>query len=503
VLTHKLQKADATAAEIEKAMYLAALSQYCIFNPSRGDWPLRSGDPLHNASMTKVSCTLNDFQQALRARDPLGLGFESADLLLNLIWKLLTFDPDQRITAAEALRHPYFENLDIRRELKVAFDENTAVESQMLDPRMDFDLSDRVYEFTCPHCKKVFGDWQSCNRHANARKHAKFCVYDKSALPTCLNAHSMLPAHSFSGHCDIRGRRRFMEDFHSIHLLPLEQFYAILDGHNGNFASKFVASCLYEELAARVPPLKGNTSENALWKAQVEDSVRIAFLVVHEKLLDAVSLLPYVSMRQSGTTATLALVTNTYIVVASIGDSRAVLSSWREESSGLVGLSPIQLTKDHVASDELERRMVESRGGQIMVLNGLARVNGSLAITRSLGDASLSDVLSQEPHIVALSQDELSAMCGRVSERMPCFLIIASDGMWDTMTNQEAVDMVSEVISSSLRNTTADWRETAVLQHAAEALTLEAYARGSTDNIGVYIAALPLASMMNTLTLLQ
>ena len=63
--------------------------------------------------------------------------------------------------------------------------------------------------------------------------------------------------------------------------------------------------------------------------------------------------------------------------------------------------------------------------------------------------------------------------------------------MWDTMSNQEAVEMVDEVISSSLRETRTDWRETAVLQRAAEALTLEAYARGSTDNIGVYVVALP------------
>jgi hypothetical protein len=46
--------------------------------------------------------------------------------------------------------------------------------------------------------------------------HAKFCTYDQSSLPTCLHAHSMLPAHPFSGFCDIQGRRRVIEDFHSI-----------------------------------------------------------------------------------------------------------------------------------------------------------------------------------------------------------------------------------------------------------------------------------------------
>jgi serine/threonine protein phosphatase PrpC len=489
VLTHKLQKARATAAEIEKAMYLAALSQYCIFNPSRGDWPLRYGDPLYNISMTKVSCTLHDFQQALRARDPLGLGFESADLLLHLIWQLLAFNPEHRITAADALRHPYFQNMKVGVQLAFAPSDYNALESQMLDPRMDFDTFDNIDEFVCPKCKRSFGDWRSCQQHTVARKHAKFCDYDKSSLPTCLNAHSMLPAHAFSGHCDIQGRRRVMEDFHAIHLLPTQQFYAIFDGHNGNFASKFVASCLYEEIVARMPPQIEDTGADLHWKKSIETSVKEAFVVVHEKLLDAASLTPHSSMRQSGTTATLALITSSSVIIASIGDSRAVLSS-RRTKNGETYLEAIQLTKDHVASDERERLMVEKRGGRIEIVNGLHRVNGNLAITRAIGDAKLASLLSREADVIILTREELNEMCGSVTDESPCFLVIASDGMWDTMTNQEAVDKVSEVISTSQRNPTK-WHERAAFQNAAEALTLEAYARGSTDNIGVCVIALP------------
>ena len=63
--------------------------------------------------MVKESCTLQDFHHALRARDPLGIGFDSStDLLLHLIWQLLTFDPNERITAEEALSHPFFTSPD-------------------------------------------------------------------------------------------------------------------------------------------------------------------------------------------------------------------------------------------------------------------------------------------------------------------------------------------------------------------------------------------------------
>jgi serine/threonine protein kinase len=75
ILSHKLRKAGASADEIDRALYLAAFSQFCIYNPTnltKPDWPLRSGDPLHRSAMTKESCNLGDFHAALRARDPLG-----------------------------------------------------------------------------------------------------------------------------------------------------------------------------------------------------------------------------------------------------------------------------------------------------------------------------------------------------------------------------------------------------------------------------------------------
>lgn len=284
-----------------------------------------------------------------------------------------------------------------------------------------------------------------------------------------------------------------MEDFHSIHLLPSGSLYAILDGHNGNFASKFVAKYLRDDLSGQIPTLPLSPSDAAVadWKRSVDHAVRTGFGHVHQKLLDAASRTPYTYMQQSGTTVTLALVTNTSIVVCSIGDTRAVLSSRQKDISGNIVLRPRQLTKDHVASDANERELVELRGGRVEYVNGLHRVNGTLAITRSIGDAKLAPVLSREPDVVALAKNEWEHMCGQFDETIPCFLIIASDGLWDTMTNQEAVDMVAEVVLQSVQGVNSDWRETAAMQRAAEALTLEAFVRGSNDNIGVYVVALP------------
>lgn len=211
------------------------MSQFCIYNPqhlNHFDWPLRVGDPLHKSAMVKESCTLHDFHRALRARDPLGIGFDSSsDQLLLLVWGLLAWDPSARITPREALKHPYFFEDDGNSkddESITGDDQNKALESLMLDPRRDFNVTDVIQEFTCPRCGRVFRDWKSCQTHARARRHANFCQYDHSGLPTCLNAHSMLPAHVASGYCDIQGRRRTIEDMHAVQLTSTEHFYGKL-----------------------------------------------------------------------------------------------------------------------------------------------------------------------------------------------------------------------------------------------------------------------------------
>lgn len=485
VLTHKLEKADASEHDIEKAMYLAALSNYCIFLPtSKTVWPFRLGDPLHNISMTKEACTLHDFKASLHARDPLGVGFESNDLLLRLIWKLLAFDPRQRITAAGALRHPYFLDSEVDTHVQTSYveePEDKALEPQMLDARLDLDLADSVDEFVCPKCGRVFQDWRSCRKHAIARRHGRFCKYNKTMLPTCLNGHMLLPAHSRSGHCDIQGRRLVMEDFHAVTLHSNASYFGIFDGHGGSFASKFVASRLHDVIAQELHGIS-----EAL-ELQIERIVKSAFSDVHHQLLRAASVAPHESMKTSGTTATISLLTKQYLLIASVGDSRAVMSSMKFEGDTAV-LTARQLTVDHVASNDTEKALVESRGGRIESVNGVYRVNGVLAITRSLGDVRLAAALSTEPDVVFFYIEQLRDACDELpSKLVPCFLVIASDGLWDTMTNEEAVTLAYDTI---LETMTQEPSNAGSFQRAAEALTLEGYVRGSMDNIGVCVIAI-------------
>jgi protein phosphatase 1L len=298
----------------------------------------------------------------------------------------------------------------------------------------------------------------------------------------------MLPAHPKSGYCDIQGRRRGIEDFHAIHLQPSHQFYGVFDGHTGNLASKFAASSFYEHLSQCLSNVDEEALADSNWKSHVVRNLTESFAQVHDSFLMAVALAPHGVMDQSGTTATTVFVTNSTVVVASIGDSRAVLSV--KDAANQMGA--IQLTVDHIAANEVERLLVEARGGQVVVTGGMARANGTLAITRSIGDADLAPILSRTPHVVAFLKSEIHELCGIADfDPVPCFIVLATDGLWDVVTNEEAVNLVSQVVVSyDTEDNGLSWEEGGAFQKAAERLTQEAYVRGSTDNIGVCIIAL-------------
>ena len=428
VLTNKMQKQGASEEEIQRALYLAALSNFCIFIPSEDDeemrWPLHPGGPLHDASMVKKKCGLNDFHTALRARDPLGVGFDSSsDQLLLLILGLLHWDPMKRLSASEALMHPYFTGSGGAKADDDSLEggSHNALEPQAYGgPRVENDRSKpKVTEFVCPKCGKKFEDHNSCQQHARSRRHANFCVYDHSKLPPCLNAHSMLPAHPDSGYCDIQGRRPTIEDFHTVHIHSQHLFLGVFDGHNGNLASKYAAARTYDQLAERMSDLDHNvTTTGGSWKIHVESEISAAFEELHKGILGAIERSPEGVMKSTGTTATVLFRTDMALILANVGDSRAILSNGAH--------APIQLSIDHVASNKAEEERIKRLGGFVSSVGGTQRVNGTLAVSRSLGDAHLASLLSRKPHVVAMSKKEIEKHCHGTSY---CFMVIACKSM--------------------------------------------------------------------------
>lgn len=125
----------------------------------------------------------------------------------------------------------------------------------------------------------------------------------------------------------------------------------------------------------------------------------------------------------SGSTATACLVTalhgKKYVVTANLGDSKALL---------IRGDSSIELTFDHTTHAPSEVARVEAMGKKIIN----HRLCGCLSITRAFGDhALIPHGLSQEPY----------CSCFLLHSEDVC-LLVASDGLWDGVSETKAVELV-------------------------------------------------------------
>lgn len=139
----------------------------------------------------------------------------------------------------------------------------------------------------------------------------------------------------------------------------------------------------------------------------------------------------------SGSTATMALVFNRYILVANTGDSRTILCS-----SGGVEFT----TVDHNPGVEIEDKRILAAGGNVYTTPSNHKVIvdpevcANLAVSRTLGDYGFkkSTNLPVEDQIVSPIPD-VTFLQRRNSDD---FLLLASDGVFKSMTTSEAVTFV-------------------------------------------------------------
>ena len=158
-----------------------------------------------------------------------------------------------------------------------------------------------------------------------------------------------------------------------------------------------------------------------------------------------------IQLNDDGCTATTAVLVGQRLVVAHVGDSRAVLGEYGEAKP---------LTEDHKPNRPDERERIENVGGTI-IHSGTWRVSGVLAVSRSFGNRQLKQFIVPHPEI---RED-------RLHPETSC-LIVATDGVWDVVDNDEAVELVSQYEDA---------------EAAARALAVMAYDRGSYDNISCVI----------------
>ncbi|KAK7321184.1 hypothetical protein VNO77_31554 [Canavalia gladiata] len=231
-----------------------------------------------------------------------------------------------------------------------------------------------------------------------------------------------------------------MEDYHVAKFMRIQDkelgLFAIYDGHLGDRVPAYLQKHLFSNIL----------KEEEFWDNPAA-SISKAYQSTDQEILSH-----SFDLGHGGSTAVTAILINGQrLWIANVGDSRAVLSRKGQA---------VQMTTDH--EPNTERGIIENKGGFVSNMPGdVPRVNGQLAVSRAFGDKSLKSHLRSDPDVQSTDVDVDIDI-----------LIIASDGLWKVIPNQEAVD-IARRIRDPLK--------------AAKQLTAEALKRDSKDDISCVV----------------
>eukprot|EP00271_Cylindrocystis_brebissonii_P013617 TRINITY_DN3361_c0_g1_i1.p1 TRINITY_DN3361_c0_g1~~TRINITY_DN3361_c0_g1_i1.p1 ORF type:complete len:810 (+),score=107.01 TRINITY_DN3361_c0_g1_i1:223-2652(+) len=192
---------------------------------------------------------------------------------------------------------------------------------------------------------------------------------------------------------------------------PNHALFAVFDGHGGQQAAKYAK----EHLGASIL----NRMEDRDSDAEQQEAIAAAF-----KETDADFCRQEVD---SGASAVTIVLKDGKLYAANAGDCRAVLSR---------GGQAEQLTYDHRPSDAKEKARIEQEDeGIITGRRGFERVQNRLGISRGIGDYKLKKLIISEPHVQIM---DVTPDCE--------FVVLASDGLWDAMSNDAVVAKVRTIL---------------------------------------------------------
>ncbi|WCJ39915.1 Protein phosphatase 2C family protein [Euphorbia peplus] len=226
---------------------------------------------------------------------------------------------------------------------------------------------------------------------------------------------------------------------------PFGTFVGVYDGHGGPETSRYVNDHLFHHL-------KRFTTEHQSMSAEV---IRKAFQATEDGFLSLVTkqwpMKPQIAA--VGSCCLVGVVCGGNLYIANVGDSRAVLGRVMKATGEVLS---IQLSAEHnvcIEAVRQEMKALHPDDSHIVVLkHNVWRVKGLIQISRSIGDVYLKKAeFNREPLYAKFRLREpikkpiLSAEPAiSVHQLQPHdqFVIFASDGLWEHLSNQEAVDIV-------------------------------------------------------------
>ncbi|XP_049638536.1 integrin-linked kinase-associated serine/threonine phosphatase 2C isoform X3 [Suncus etruscus] len=227
-----------------------------------------------------------------------------------------------------------------------------------------------------------------------------------------------------------KGEREEMQDAHVIlnditeecsppsSLITRVSYFAVFDGHGGIRASKFAAQNLHQNLIRKFPKGDGISVEKTVKRCLLD-----TFKHTDEEFLRQAS--SQKPAWKDGSTATCVLVVDNVLYIANLGDSRAILCRYNEESQKHAALS---LSKEHNPTQYEERMRIQKAGGNVRD----GRVLGVLEVSRSIGDG-------QYKRCGVTSVPDIRRCQLTPNDR---FILLACDGLFKVFTPEEAVNFI-------------------------------------------------------------
>ncbi|KAA0702351.1 Protein phosphatase 1B [Triplophysa tibetana] len=216
----------------------------------------------------------------------------------------------------------------------------------------------------------------------------------------------------------VQGWRVHMEDAHTCMPemavgYPDWSYFAVFDGHAGRTVAQYCSKHLLDFILDTGCVTADEDPE------QVKDGIRDGFLALDRHMQ---TLARNHSWDHSGSTATAVMISPQNIYFINCGDSRTFLCR-----DGQV----VFYTEDHKPCNPREKERIQNAGGSVT----LQRINGSLAVSRGLGDYDFKEVewKAQTEQLVSPEPDVYELKRTPEDE----FLVVACDGVWDAVGNEE------------------------------------------------------------------
>lgn len=224
-------------------------------------------------------------------------------------------------------------------------------------------------------------------------------------------------------------------------------YYAVYDGHGGKEISAFLERELHQYF------LMPNIDYNNL--INLKKYIKNVFNHIQKKLDINYRNKAY----KTGSTALIAILykdinDRKHLYIINLGDCRSILCN--------KNLKSIQISEDHKPNSLTEKKRLNKIGGKVYFDGYDYRIE-SLSVSRAFGDIDTKPFISHIPEIYKLKLGNHDK-----------FFVLACDGLWDVMSNQEVVDFILKNHKDQRCNISKK-----LAQHAIN--------KGSYDNVSVIV----------------